>query len=105
MKHTSELPHAVDAWVGKDRAFMLQLTDDRVVSVRPESSKLLSRATRAQLAHFQMLNNGEGFLWPDLNEALSVRGFMQQSATEPNMVQVSPGRRRGSRGSRSAAYR
>jgi len=79
---------AVNAWVERSRVFMVQLSDGSLLAVRPESSKLLARATRRQIARFQILNDGEGFIWPELGETLSVRGFVQQSQSEPCLVQI-----------------
>lgn len=69
---------------------MIRLSDNRMIVVRPEVSRLLQQATARQLANFQMINEGEGFLWPRLDEALSIRGFLQQAKTIPDVVQVLP---------------
>jgi len=78
----------------------VRLADGRVIVVDPKVSPLLRRASRKQLAKFQILNDGEGLLWPELDEALSVRGFLQQAKETPHFVSVLSARR----SRRSAAY-
>src|SRR5580658_10951500 len=102
---TRSSPRAVDAWVAQDRTFMVRLSDGRMVLVRPTASVRLRRATRKQLGNFQILNDGEGIIWPDLDEALSVRGFIQQSKATPKVVEVVPAHRESRRSRSSAAFR
>lgn len=79
---------------------LVRLTDGRVIVVDPKVSPLLHRASRKQLAKFQILNDGEGLIWPGLDEALSVRGFLQQVSETPQLVSVLSARR----SRRSAAH-
>ena len=90
----SSVPRAAEAWVDADRKILVRLRDGRLVVVDPESSHLLRVASRRQLMKFQIVNGGEGLLWTSLNEALSVKGFLQQSRSMPQLVQVLPPQRR-----------
>lgn len=39
--------------------------------------KLLKNASKEQLLKYELINNGIGVHWPDLDEDLSLKGFLQ----------------------------
>jgi len=51
---------------------VLDLVDGRTVSVPLEWFPLLSEASFCQLLNWQLLGDGEGIHWPELDEDLSV---------------------------------
>jgi hypothetical protein len=53
-----------------------QLADGRSVSVPLVWSWRLSEATPAQRNHFEIMGNGQGIHWPDLDEDLSAVGML-----------------------------
>ena len=52
------------------------LVDGRIVSVPLAWSWRLSEATPAQRAHFEIIGDGSGVHWPDVDEDLSVEGML-----------------------------
>jgi hypothetical protein len=58
-------------------AIISRLADGRTISVPLAWSWRLSDATAAQRNHFEIIGNGEGVHWPDLDEDLSARGMLQ----------------------------
>jgi hypothetical protein len=53
-----------------------RLMDGRVVSVPLAWSWRLSEATPAQRNRFEIIGDGEGVHWPDVDEDLSVEGML-----------------------------
>ena len=53
-----------------------RLMDGRVVSVPLAWSWRLSEATPAQRNRFEIIGDGEGVHWPDIDEDLSVEGML-----------------------------
>jgi hypothetical protein len=53
-----------------------QLVDGRTISVPLARSCRLSEATPEQRARFEILGNGSGVRWPDIDEDLSVEGML-----------------------------
>ena len=51
------------------------LVDGRVISVPLAWSWRLSDATPAQRRHYEIIGDGQGVHWPDVNEDLSVEGM------------------------------
>lgn len=52
------------------------LVDGRVISVPLAWSWRLSEATRAQRSHYEIIGDGFGAHWPDLDEDISVEGML-----------------------------
>ncbi|MCU0913293.1 MAG: DUF2442 domain-containing protein [Planctomycetes bacterium] len=52
------------------------LADGRIVSVPLAWSWRLSDATSAQRANFEIIGDGHGVHWPDVDEDLSVEGML-----------------------------
>jgi len=61
--------------VTRDR-IIADLADGRVVSVPLAWSWRLSEATPAQRANFRLIGAGQGVHWPEVDEDLSVEGFL-----------------------------
>ena len=79
---SSSMP-SVDA-----RAKEVSVTEDELSVVLADGRRLavplawfprLLRATPAQREHFELLGDGEGIHWPDVDEDLSVAGLLRGS--------------------------
>lgn len=75
-------PRIIALKVTKD-AITSYLADGRTISVPLAWSWRLSNATPAQRNHFEIIGNGEGVHWPDLDEDLSARGMLQGMPARP----------------------
>jgi len=53
------------------------LTDGRIISIPLVWSWRLAEATPEQRYHYQLIGNGQGVHWPDLDEDISVKGMLQ----------------------------
>jgi hypothetical protein len=61
------------------------LTDGRVISVPLAWSWRLSEATPEQRNHYELIGNGQGVHWPDIDEDISVNGMLHGiPATRPS---------------------
>lgn len=54
-----------------------QLTDGRTISVPLAWSWRLSDATSEQRSHYELIGQGSGIHWPDIDEDISVRGMLE----------------------------
>ena len=70
------LPHAVGARCTGDE-LVVSLNDGRVLSVPLAWFPRLACARPEQLATFELLGEGEGIHWPDLDEDVSVIGLLE----------------------------
>ncbi len=59
-----------------DFEMSVSLTDGRTISVPLSWFATLSKATKEQLIDFEILGDGEGLHWPQLDEDLSVKGLL-----------------------------
>ena len=59
-----------------DDEMSVLLVDGRTISVPLTWFPTLSSATKAQLENYEILGDGEGVHWPDLDEDLSVNGLL-----------------------------
>ena len=59
-----------------DELITFHLVDGRIVSVPLAWSWRLSDATPAQRANFEIIGDGYGVHWPDVDEDLSVEGML-----------------------------
>lgn len=59
-----------------DELITAQLVDGRIISVPLVWSWRLSEATAAQRANFQLIGDGQGVHWPDVDEDLSAEGML-----------------------------
>ena len=70
-----DLPAAVDLRFTRDRLAVL-LRDEREISVPLAWYPTLAAASRGKRTDWQLLNNGEGVHWPQLDLDLSVAGLV-----------------------------
>ena len=68
-------PRIVAMEVTKD-AIVAQLADGRIVSVPLAWSWRLSDATPAQRKRFEIIGDGQGVHWPDVDEDISIHGIL-----------------------------
>jgi len=54
-----------------------QLMDGRMISVPLAWSWRLSEATSEQRAKYEIIGNGSGIRWPDIDEDISVEGMLR----------------------------
>jgi len=59
-----------------DETIMAHLTDGRTISVPLAWSWRLSEATADQRAHWELIGDGEGVRWPDIDEDISAEGML-----------------------------
>jgi len=72
-------PKAREVSVGDDELTVL-LADGRRISVPLAWFPRLLHATADQRRNFELLGDGEGIHWPDIDEDLSVAGLLRCSA-------------------------
>ena len=60
-----------------DDDLVVELVDGRTVSVPLIWFPTLAHATPQQLNNYEILGDGEGIHWPDLDEDLSVSGLLR----------------------------
>ncbi len=56
---------------------IVSLADGRTISVPLVWFPRLAGATRQQLEDYELLSDGEGIHWPDVDEDLSVEGLLR----------------------------
>ena len=56
---------------------VVSLADGRVLSVPLAWFPRLLDATPDELSHWELLGNGEGIHWPDVDEDLSIEGLLR----------------------------
>ncbi len=59
-----------------DEAIIVDLVDDRTISVPLAWSWRLSDATPEQRLHWELTGEGEGIRWPEIDEDISVEGML-----------------------------
>lgn len=59
-----------------DSEIVAHLADGRTIAVPLAWSWRLSEATPEQREHFEILGDGQGVSWPDIDEDISVRGML-----------------------------
>lgn len=62
-----------------DDDLVVSLVDGRKVIVPLVWFPRLSNATRSQLENYELLGDGEGIHWPEIDEDLSVEGLLRGS--------------------------
>jgi hypothetical protein len=72
---TSSGPRITELEVGED-SITAHLADGRIVSVPLAWSWRLSEATPEQRAKFEILGNGQGVRWAELDEDIGVEGML-----------------------------
>ena len=83
-----------------DEAIVAHLADGRVISVPLDWSWRLKDATPRERAHWEIIGDGQGIHWPDLDEDISVEGMLRGvPAKRPSRTSSDkPKSRRQSRG-------
>jgi hypothetical protein len=71
-------PRLRDVEVTEDE-IIAHLRDGRTISVPLIWSWRLTEATNAQRQHFEILGDGQGIHWPDIDEDISVEGMLHGS--------------------------
>ena len=59
-----------------DDAIIASLIDGRTISVPLAWSWRLSEATAEQRAHYEIVGDGQGIHWPDIDEDISAEGML-----------------------------
>jgi hypothetical protein len=59
-----------------EEEIVVRLLDGRTISVPLAWSWRLSDATQEQRAHFEILGDGQGIRWPEIDEDISVEGML-----------------------------
>ena len=62
-----------------DDDLVVSLVDGRKVIVPLVWFPRLANATKSQLKHYELLGDGEGIHWPEIDEDLSVAGLLRGS--------------------------
>jgi hypothetical protein len=78
MKHSiAELElKAVRVWV-EDHTICLRLADEREIRFPASKNRRLGKASLDQLSRVELICDGTGLHWPDLDEDLSVQGILE----------------------------
>jgi hypothetical protein len=71
------------AFAVTDDSLVAQLADGRTITVPLAWSWRLANATPAQRRRFELIGDGEGVHWPDLDEDISARGMLQGVPARP----------------------
>ena len=85
-----------------DEAITARLVDGRVISVPLAWSWRLSEATPAQRRNWELIGDGHGVHWPDVDEDISAEGMLN-GVPPPDRAAGVPRRRLTARCSRRAA--
>ncbi len=83
----SSEPRMMAMNVTEDTIFA-ELEDGRTVSVPLAWSWRLSEATAEQRKNFEIIGNGEGAHWPDIDEDISIRGMLSGVPARPPKKQA-----------------
>ncbi|MBL7962046.1 DUF2442 domain-containing protein [bacterium] len=60
-----------------DEYLIVELEDARILQIPLIWYPRLYNATKKQLKHYKWIGKGSGIEWPELDEHLSVHGFLQ----------------------------
>lgn len=64
--------------IGPNLLMVIHLNNHHTLIVPTAFYKGLRDATLQQLMNFQLIENGTGINWPDLDEDLSLKGFLKE---------------------------
>ncbi len=76
--HASSIPRILSVQITHDE-IVAHLVDGRTISVPLAWSWRLSEAAPEQRQHFEILGDGQGIHWPDIDEDISVEGMLYGS--------------------------
>jgi len=69
--------------VHKDLDMMLIVLNNKVILQRPLSyTKRLKNASLEQLTNYRLISKGVGIHWPDIDEDVSLKGFLKEEVTQ-----------------------
>jgi hypothetical protein len=85
-----------------DESITARLVDGRVISVPLAWSWRLSDATPAQRANWELIGEGHGVHWPDLDEDISAAGMLAGIPARRPKVRPDGSAQRSGRGRRKA---
>ena len=75
-------PRIITLEIAED-SITAQLADGRTISVPLAWSWRLSDATQEQRDNFEIIRNGEGVHWPDIDEDISANGMLNGVPARP----------------------
>jgi hypothetical protein len=73
---------ATKAWV-EERTVCIRLADEREIRFPATKNRRLRKATAKQLSRIELICDGTGLHWPDLDEDLSVQGILEGRLGQP----------------------
>jgi hypothetical protein len=76
--HASSIPRLLTVQITDDE-IRARLVDGRTISVPLAWSWRLSEAAPEQRQHFEILGDGQGIHWPDVDEDISIEGMLYGS--------------------------
>ena len=65
-----------------DETIVVELIDGRTISVPLVWFPVLSQASKEQPDNWELLGDGDGIHWPDLDEDLSIQGLLSGTHTD-----------------------
>ena len=68
---------------------LVVLNNKKVIRRAISTSPLLSQATIENLSNYRFIVNGVGILWPDVDEDLSLKGFLKEELLQVADFQLS----------------
>lgn len=72
-----------------DDSMIVQLDDGRILSVPLAWYPRLIHGTKQEREHFELIGDGEGIHWPDLDEDVSVEGLLAGKRSAETDVSLS----------------
>ena len=66
-----------------DKMITARLADGRIISVPLAWSWRLAAATPAQRSNYQIIGDGQGVHWPDVDEDISAQGMLTGAPARP----------------------
>jgi len=66
-----------------DQMITARLADGRIISVPLAWSWRLAAATPAQRSNYQIIGDGQGVHWPDVDEDISAQGMLTGEPARP----------------------
>jgi Protein of unknown function (DUF2442) len=67
-----------------DKMITARLADGRIISVPLTWSWRLAAATPAERANYQIIGDGQGVHWPDVDEDISAQGMLTGEPARPS---------------------
>ena len=64
---------------------LIVLNNKKVLAQKLSGSERLKNATEAQLSNYRLISKGIGVHWPDVDEDLSLKGFLREEISGLSM--------------------